>query len=665
MADGSGRQLCDVRTGDMVMTYDGERNGITVSNVTDFMQQGIKPCVELKFNDGRRLQCTADHEILTHRGWVEAQHIRIDTDAVYSSVQAPRQVTYSEDAIAEPAWTLELPHTQLILSSKSESHNQRLMSLARICGYSFAVFISQAHNLKFDGILHFEHAIDVEAICSDIRVLLGNDEKIEVDDVVDGSPSFAVQVPDALAKDVTDLIDLYADNFMSKFVSLPCIMLRETTSLSFKREWIASMFGGAACMPRFNEIRDDWSHIKLECPDQKLTTIYIWDMSRQLRELLVQLGGHSKDRSQIHQRSCLQQVSAKSSFALSRRDTLAFYERIGVRYNAQKQLSLGIAAAWYRGQNSQRQRNRKPYVSRTAFHNARLNDSDKCTGDALPVQLVKLVERFEVAPQTTYDITVARTHNFIANSIVVHNCGHCLTKFYRESASAIVDKGKWTCPSCRGICCCAACRRRKSRGAGGHSFPAASQVAAQNARDTPSKNKLKRARPVNPAGAWSRSPPLRGNALGLSPAMHSLTSPHFPAEAAMITSPQLQSVPQYDLYASAQYALGLEDDNAEVEGESEDDSDAESASSDEGLPSGQVPQTQFYNLLGSHIRQLAGDASRDAHSPFARLYRSAQTPTMKRRIATILARNELKREKKVDMIANLLLPLQGSAGQAG
>jgi len=42
-------------------------------------------------------------------------------------------------------------------------------------------------------------------------------------------------------------------------------------------------------------------------------------------------------------------------------------------------------------------------------------------------------------------------------------CEHCLRKFYRESPAQINEKPTWKCPSCRKICCCAACRRREMR----------------------------------------------------------------------------------------------------------------------------------------------------------------------------------------------------------
>lgn len=40
-------------------------------------------------------------------------------------------------------------------------------------------------------------------------------------------------------------------------------------------------------------------------------------------------------------------------------------------------------------------------------------------------------------------------------------CDHCLTKFYKDKVEKPQPAGTdWRCPSCRGLCCCAACRRR-------------------------------------------------------------------------------------------------------------------------------------------------------------------------------------------------------------
>ncbi len=42
-------------------------------------------------------------------------------------------------------------------------------------------------------------------------------------------------------------------------------------------------------------------------------------------------------------------------------------------------------------------------------------------------------------------------------------CEHCLKKFYHEDAGEIPDRNKWSCPSCRKLCTCAACRRKDQK----------------------------------------------------------------------------------------------------------------------------------------------------------------------------------------------------------
>jgi hypothetical protein len=49
--------------------------------------------------------------------------------------------------------------------------------------------------------------------------------------------------------------------------------------------------------------------------------------------------------------------------------------------------------------------------------------------------------------------------------LLVPDCGACLTKFYNERAPSKrgPTNSEFVCPACRGICCCAACRRIKAR----------------------------------------------------------------------------------------------------------------------------------------------------------------------------------------------------------
>jgi len=66
MADGSTKRLDQVVVGDVVKTLEGEHS------VLNWWDQGIKDVVELEFDGGQKITCTADHKIRTTEGWVEA-----------------------------------------------------------------------------------------------------------------------------------------------------------------------------------------------------------------------------------------------------------------------------------------------------------------------------------------------------------------------------------------------------------------------------------------------------------------------------------------------------------------------------------------------------------------------------------------------------------------
>lgn len=83
MHDGSNVEIKDVITGDRVVTYDEIHNCVTSSVVTQTYDQGEKECIELEFDNGKKLVCTVDHPILTHRGWIQAGKLT-DQDEVVS-----------------------------------------------------------------------------------------------------------------------------------------------------------------------------------------------------------------------------------------------------------------------------------------------------------------------------------------------------------------------------------------------------------------------------------------------------------------------------------------------------------------------------------------------------------------------------------------------------
>jgi len=76
LANGEERKICNIETGDSVLTYDGEEftssvvEAVLIQDITDKLDW-----YELEFDNGRTLKCTEDHPVLTDRGWVPAAEL--------------------------------------------------------------------------------------------------------------------------------------------------------------------------------------------------------------------------------------------------------------------------------------------------------------------------------------------------------------------------------------------------------------------------------------------------------------------------------------------------------------------------------------------------------------------------------------------------------------
>jgi intein/homing endonuclease len=85
LANGEELPIEQIKVGDKVLTFDVNFNKLTVSTVKNTFKKDVVetlPWVRLTFENGRTLDCTFDHKILTkNRGWVIAGELN-ETDEI-------------------------------------------------------------------------------------------------------------------------------------------------------------------------------------------------------------------------------------------------------------------------------------------------------------------------------------------------------------------------------------------------------------------------------------------------------------------------------------------------------------------------------------------------------------------------------------------------------
>jgi ATP-dependent DNA helicase DinG len=76
MADNQVKRINTININDEIKTYNENLHLFENKKVLNVIDQGIKECIELTFDNSKSITCTKDHKILTkNRGWIEAQYI--------------------------------------------------------------------------------------------------------------------------------------------------------------------------------------------------------------------------------------------------------------------------------------------------------------------------------------------------------------------------------------------------------------------------------------------------------------------------------------------------------------------------------------------------------------------------------------------------------------
>lgn len=80
LANGEEVKISDVNIGDVVLTYDLEKNNFTTKEVIDVNNGFLdKEWVKLYFDNNTYIECTTDHMFYTkNRGWVKASDLKED-----------------------------------------------------------------------------------------------------------------------------------------------------------------------------------------------------------------------------------------------------------------------------------------------------------------------------------------------------------------------------------------------------------------------------------------------------------------------------------------------------------------------------------------------------------------------------------------------------------
>ena len=79
MANGQNKKICDVKVGDLVLSYSIKNNKIIVTEIIDCFERTAGTIISIETDDGDILELTEDHPIyVENKGWIKAKNLNIN-----------------------------------------------------------------------------------------------------------------------------------------------------------------------------------------------------------------------------------------------------------------------------------------------------------------------------------------------------------------------------------------------------------------------------------------------------------------------------------------------------------------------------------------------------------------------------------------------------------
>ena len=405
MGCGGGLEVERVKVGDEVMAWDAEKRGLVRTEVLGVIEREDEmECVELSFEDGRKLRCTPDHQLLTvHDQWLEAQQLTTGESRVQTSSIPSRLFPSSELEKDEgQPWTMHLGGDERYhFSCVDRSSYLRLCAVARIIGLSVVASVEVCGNDEDEStwqcFVRRESRLDAERLVADVELVTG--EEVEWREEDDG---FVIVLPSSLVA-VLDQCDSPHNapvSFSSGTVPplrLPPLLTDVDTPDAVYKECVAAVIGALSRPDVGIDAATQHPQITFTLPATPESVIdavhSVANSVRQRLQLDVQYDSQSDSKGPLHR--LIFPVSAM--------------QRIGVRYNARLESEMAKVGSAISG----------------AALDSHTEGSVGSSLVAVPCYSLALLSRRPCGRRRVFDLQVdSRLHSFVANGIVIHNCDH-------------------------------------------------------------------------------------------------------------------------------------------------------------------------------------------------------------------------------------------------
>jgi len=239
-----------------VLGWSEEHNGIVKATQTDFMYKGERECLEVTYEDGRKMQFTPDHPILTSNNeWVKIKDLLVNETRVKTSITNP--LICIKDELKEcDNWSFEVGN--MLLQTDTREEYLKTLAFVRILGYILTdgsiKCMKRNYGTAYACCIFMGHMLDVYKIVEDIKLFV----EIKQTNFVSKN-LFMVNVPSMLVNNIVQIPGLITGKRVNQNALLPEFILDNKCPRPIIREFLAGLFGGdghTCCLSQHRSKRD-------------------------------------------------------------------------------------------------------------------------------------------------------------------------------------------------------------------------------------------------------------------------------------------------------------------------------------------------------------------------------------------------------------------------
>ncbi len=316
---------------------------------TERMVQGERECVTVVLQDGRRLVCTPDHQLLSaDGGWVRADALVKGRDRLVMGLEAP----LDEPAADEAGY--ELAAGELRFRFANEGERARTLAFARVVGHLIS---DGSISVLGQGRMNVGQALDREAALADIELLTGKRPAASRYD----ERKWSIALPMELTAAIASLGGVRIGQRIHQPPTLPEFLLQPDCPVALIREFLGALFGadGHAPILKRQGASEDSAILEPPAYSQSAKPEHVPQLKAVMQgviDLLVRCGVKARGahiysyptRHSASSYAAARDGAGRIEVRLTLPDGLSFIERVGFRYCVEKSLRASAAAVYWR-----------------------------------------------------------------------------------------------------------------------------------------------------------------------------------------------------------------------------------------------------------------------------------------------------------------------------